>query len=96
MLSGRAEAIARDQLYRESYDLATIRAVASASTCTKYALPLLKSGGAAILYRGHWTEQESLELEVNVAKLGGKIEPVQRKLTPLTQSVRHWLYLRKL
>ncbi|MFM7442115.1 MAG: 16S rRNA (guanine(527)-N(7))-methyltransferase RsmG, partial [Snowella sp.] len=89
ILNGRAEAIARDQLYRESYDLVTIRAVANASTCTKYALPLLKRGGTAILYRGHWSEEENLELGVNTAKLGSKIETIQRKLTPLTQSVRH-------
>lgn len=95
ILTGRAEVIAGNNLYRESYDLATIRAVASASTCTKYALPLLKIGGSAILYRGHWSEEESLEVELNAGKLGGKIEFIEKKLTPLTQSVRHWLYLRK-
>lgn len=96
ILTGRAEVIACNNLYQESYDLVTIRAVASASTCTKYALPLLKIGGSAILYRGHWTEEERLEVELNADKLGGKIESVENKLTPLTQSIRHWLYLRKL
>ena len=96
ILVGRAETIAHDNLYKESYNLATIRAVASASTCTKYALPLLKKGGSAILYRGQWTEEERLEVELNANKLGGNIEFIENKLTPLTQSIRHWLYLRKL
>lgn len=96
ILTGRAEAIARDKLYRKNYDLATIRAVASASTCAEYTLPLLKTGGSAILYRGHWSQEESLEVESITDKLGGKLESVTAKTTPLTQSVRHWVYLRKL
>jgi 16S rRNA (guanine527-N7)-methyltransferase len=96
IVTGRAEAIAREKWHQENYDIATIRAVASASTCTEYALPLLKIGGSAILYRGHWSQEESLKVEAIAGKLGGKLKSVEAKTTPLTNSIRHWVYLRKL
>jgi 16S rRNA (guanine527-N7)-methyltransferase len=49
----RVETLGRSQ--RDTYDLALLRAVASAVACAEYALPLLKVGGEAILYRGQWT-----------------------------------------
>ncbi|MER3476651.1 MAG: 16S rRNA (guanine(527)-N(7))-methyltransferase RsmG, partial [Leptolyngbya sp. ERB_1_2] len=51
-LVDRVEQIGQTSGHRESYDLATIRAVAAASVCAEYALPLLKVGGLAVLYRG--------------------------------------------
>ena len=94
-LIGRAEEIGQQQLHREAYNLALIRAVGSASTCAEYALPLLKVGGLAIVYRGHWSEGDTKILESAVTQLGGKIESIQKLTTPLTQSVRHYVYLRK-
>lgn len=96
IIRGRVEVIARDKIYKEKYDLATIRAVASATTCTEYALPLLKIGGLAILYRGNWSQQESSKVESIADKLGGKLEFIEAQKTPLTNSIRHWVYLRKL
>ncbi|KAM3097323.1 16S rRNA (guanine(527)-N(7))-methyltransferase RsmG [Phormidesmis sp. 146-12] len=91
----RAEQVGQLRQHREHYDLALIRAVASASVCAEYTLPLLKLGGLAVLYRGQWTEEEAENLQVAVEQLGGAIEPSEKLLTPLTQSVRHCLYLRK-
>lgn len=94
-LLGRAEEIGRDKFQRENYDLVTIRAVGEAAVCAEYALPLLKVGGLAILYRGHWTQEENLALETAVGQLGGKIESIPALTTPISGSVRHWIYLRK-
>jgi 16S rRNA (guanine527-N7)-methyltransferase len=94
-LLGRAEEIGRDKFQRENYDLVTIRAVGEAAVCAEYALPLLKVGGLAILYRGHWTQEENLALETAVGQLGGKIEDIPALTTPISRSVRHWIYLRK-
>jgi 16S rRNA (guanine527-N7)-methyltransferase len=52
---GRSEDIGRQKRYRQTYDFALIRAVGSASVCAEYALPFVKVGGLAILYRGNWT-----------------------------------------
>lgn len=93
-LTGRGEAIALLPLHRQAYDIALLRAVAPAPVCASYALPLLKTGGIAILYRGHWTDEETAELEAVVEQLGGKIESIEAFTTPLSNSARHCLYLR--
>lgn len=92
----RAEEIGRDSKHRENYDIALIRAVASASACAEYALPLLKPGGLAVIYRGSWTEEENIGMENAVKQLGGKIESIEQFNTPLSQGDRHCLYLRKI
>lgn len=95
-LVGRAEEIGRDFSHRETYDFALIRAVGDASVCAEYALPTLKIGGLAILYRGHWCDRDNVSLQSATEKLGGKIEQVIELTTPLTQSIRHCIYLRKI
>ncbi|HTL88858.1 MAG TPA: 16S rRNA (guanine(527)-N(7))-methyltransferase RsmG [Leptolyngbya sp.] len=91
----RVEQLGRTSGHRAAYDLATIRAVAAASVCAEYALPLLKVGGLAVLYRGQWTEAEAIGLDQAVEQLGGVVEECDRFETPLTQGVRHCLYIRK-
>ena len=93
-LTGRAEAIAKQQQHRHNYDIALLRAVAPAPICAEYALPLLKTGGLAILYRGHWTEEETEALKPVVEQLDGEIELIEAFTTPLSNSVRHCVYLR--
>lgn len=91
----RAEALGRVPGDRASYDLALVRAVSKASVCAEYSLPFVKKGGLAVLYRGHWSEEDTANLESAVAQLGGKIERVHRWSTPITQGIRHCIYLRK-
>ena len=91
----RAEQIGRASGHREFYDLVTIRAVSAASVCAEYALPLLKAGGLAVLYRGQWTDEEAIVLDNAVEQLGGVVEECDRFETPLTQGIRHCLYIRK-
>ncbi len=95
-LIDRVEQTGRTSKYRERFDFATIRAVASASICAEYALPLLKINGCAILYRGQWTPEEATLLNEAIAQLGGELETIDRFETPLTRSVRHCLYIRKI
>ncbi|BAY07742.1 16S rRNA (guanine(527)-N(7))-methyltransferase RsmG [Calothrix sp. NIES-2098] len=95
-LVGRAEEIGQQPQHRQSYDLAFIRAVGSASACAEYTLPLLKKGGLAVIYRGNWTEEETTALENTVSQLGGEIEAIAQFITPLSKSIRHCLYLRKI
>jgi 16S rRNA (guanine527-N7)-methyltransferase len=95
-LLGRSEQINQKSQHRKTYDLALIRAVGAASLCAEYALPFLKVGGLAILYRGHWTDEEAADLQPVIQRLSSKLESIEPFTTPLSQSVRHCLYLRKL
>ncbi|MDZ8258694.1 16S rRNA (guanine(527)-N(7))-methyltransferase RsmG [Nostoc sp. ChiQUE01b] len=94
-LVGRAEEIGQHPQHRLAYDIALIRAVGAASVCAEYTLPLLKQGGLAIIYRGNWTEDETTTLQNAVNQLGGVIESIEQFTTPLSNSIRHCLYLRK-
>lgn len=94
-IADRVEYLAHQPSHRELYDVAMLRAVGSAATCTEYALPLLKQGGTAILYRGQWSEEDSDILKRVVARLGGELLDVRPWLTPLSQSIRHCIYLGK-
>ncbi|MFN6473447.1 MAG: 16S rRNA (guanine(527)-N(7))-methyltransferase RsmG [Nostoc sp. SerVER01] len=95
-LVGRAEEIGQQPEHRQAYDIALIRAVGTASVCAEYTLPLLKQGGLAIIYRGNWTEDETTALQNAVKQLGGVIELIEKFTTPLSESVRHCVYLRKI
>jgi len=94
-LIGRAEEIGHHPQHRKTYDVALIRAVGNAAVCAEYTLPLLKQGGLAVIYRGNWTEEETKSLQNAVNQLGGIIESIEQFTTPLTNSIRHCLYLRK-
>ncbi len=95
-LTSRAELLNKQPEHRQTYDLATIRAVGSAAICAEYTLPLLKRGGLAVLYRGNWTEEEQTALQSTVEKLDGAIASIDSFTTPLTQSIRHCITLKKL
>ncbi len=94
-LLGRSDEIARQPQHKQAYDLALLRAVGAASLCAKCALPLLKDGGLAVLYRGNWTVEEERELQSAIERLGGTIESVEAFTTPTSQGARHCVYLRK-
>ena len=53
----RAEDAGRDRAYRETFDFAVARAVAPLPVLLEYTVPLLKTGGTAILYKGDCTEE---------------------------------------
>ena len=91
----RAEELGRIPGDRASYDLALVRAVSKPSVCAEYSLPFVKRGGMAILYRGHWSESDTDSLAIAAAQLGSKIELIHRWTTPLTEGIRHCIYLKK-
>lgn len=94
-IAERAEAIGQNELHRESYDLALIRAVGSAATCAEYALPLVSVGGQAVLYRGQWGPQETDALLPVLDLLGGELTDLQSWQTPLSKSDRTCLFIHK-
>jgi len=51
-LQGRAEEMGQDNAYRERFDVATARAVASLPVLLEYVIPFLAIGGTALLPKG--------------------------------------------
>jgi 16S rRNA (guanine527-N7)-methyltransferase len=95
-LAERAETAGLARHYRSKFDLAMTRAVGPVTVCAEYAVPFLKIGGRAILYRGQWEEHEEADLLAAAEELGARVVAIERTLTPLTQAVRHRVILEKL
>ncbi len=74
----RAEEAAYTSL-RESFDVATARAVAKIKILAQYLLPLLKVGGRAILYKGGDVKDELKEAEGAIKLLGGVVTKAERR-----------------
>jgi 16S rRNA (guanine527-N7)-methyltransferase len=91
----RAEQAGQHPSHRGHYDLVLVRAVAPATVCAEYALPLLKVGGIAVLYRGHWSDFEQTALETALQQLQGQVLTIEAFNTPLTAAVRHCIYVQK-
>ena len=79
--SKRAEDLAREEIHREKYDVATARAVARMNTLCEYCLPFVKKGGVFVAYKsGDVTEIE--EAENAYKTLGGKLKFVTKYELP--------------
>ncbi len=68
----RAEDAARGE-FREKFDVCCARAVARMNTLAEYCLPLVRTGGRMIAYKGN-AEAELAEAERAIALLGGEVE----------------------
>lgn len=73
----RAEDLAKNVKYRESYDVVTSRAVANLTTLVEYMLPFAKVGGKIICMKGPNVEEELTESKKAISILGGKIEQIE-------------------
>ena len=76
----RAEDAARQEKFREQFDIVTARAVARMNTLSEYCMPFVKKGGKFIAYKGG--EEEITEAKNAVKILGGEIKQVYRYELP--------------
>lgn len=78
---GRAEDAAKDDKFREKFDVAEARAVARLNTLCEYCLPLVKTGGKFIAYKGD-CDEEIKEAQRAIKILGGELENVEKYELP--------------
>lgn len=70
---GRAEETARQEGYRERFDLALSRAVARLSVLAEYTLPFVRIGGSLLALKGAKFAEEMTEAETAAKLLGGDV-----------------------
>lgn len=95
LIHGRAEDYGRDVHYREQYDLCVSRAVANLSSLSEYCIPFVKVGGCFISYKSGKVEEERIEAEAAVKKLGGKIGEIHSFHLPLEDALRYLVMIEK-
>ena len=74
ILHSRAEEAGKDPLYREKFDFATARAVASLPVLCEYCIPFIKKGGSFISMKSAFSDDEIISASASLRILGGKIE----------------------
>ena len=93
-IHARAEDGGKDKKYREKFDFACARAVASLRNLSEYCLPFIKIGGAFIALKGPDWKEELAEAKNAIGTMGGKVETVQEFTLP-DESRRAILLIRK-
>lgn len=73
-IHARVEDFAREKDYRENFDICVSRAVASLNTLLEYCLPLVKTNGLFIAYKGSNALEELAQAKNALTKLGGTLE----------------------
>ena len=89
VINDRIENIAHQSSMRNSFNIATTRAVSNPSTVSEYILPMLKKEGLGILYCGKWTVEESKNLDKTLEILGGKLKEKKSFLLPRRKGTRN-------
>ncbi len=75
-IAGRAEELAHNNDLRENYDFVLAKAVANIAVLAELALPMLKIGGQALLYKGPKGSQEAELAGRAIDLCGGSMEKV--------------------
>ncbi len=73
-IHARAEELALDPAFREQFDFAAARAVASMNTLSEICLPFVKVGGRFLAMKSVESAEEVDQAASAVAKLGGRLE----------------------
>lgn len=94
-IHGRAEDFARDQNYRESFDLCVSRAVANLSSLSEYCLPYTALGGRFISYKSGKIDEELAEAEKAIRVMGGETENVVKFNLADTDMERSFVVIEK-
>lgn len=93
-IHGRAEEFGKNKKERETYDIATSRAVAPLNILLEYLLPLVKVGGKAICMKG--SNIEEIENAKNALEiLGGQIEKIEENTLPNSDIKRNIIIVKK-
>ena len=81
--------------YRESFDVAVARAVASLETLSEYCLPFVKVGGYFIALKGSSYKEELINAEYAISILGGQLEEIQKVIIQEIDSERANIKIKK-
>ena len=95
-IHSRAEELGKDKRYRESFDIATSRAVANLSTLSEYLIPFVRQKGKCICMKGSSVEEELEKSKKAISILGGKIETIDTFNLPNSDINRSIIIIEKI
>lgn len=95
-LHERAEDYARQDTYREQFDLCVSRAVANLSTLSEYCLPFVKKDGLFISYKSEKIGEEWKAAEKAISLLGGRVKEQLEFMLPGSDIFRNLFVIEKI
>ena len=95
-IHARAEELAKNKKYRQSYDIVVSRAVAALNVLLEYTTPFIKVGGKVICMKGNNVEEEIKESKNAIKILGTKMLPVEKVVLPDTEITRNIITVEKI
>ena len=94
-IHGRAEDYAKQQEYREQFDLCVSRAVANLATLSEYCLPYVKKDGVFLPYKSGEIDEEVVQAKKAVTILGGTLREVIKFQLPGSEIGRSFVKIEK-
>ncbi|MFK8243683.1 MULTISPECIES: 16S rRNA (guanine(527)-N(7))-methyltransferase RsmG [unclassified Facklamia] len=94
-IHARAEDAGQNPVYREQFDIATARAVASLNVLSEFCLPLVRKGGYFLALKAAKGQEELDDAQKAIHVLGAKLEEVKVALLPVEDSERTFIKIRK-
>ena len=91
----RIEEYAKNKQYRETFDVATSRAVANLTTLSEYMLPMVALKGMAICMKGSEISEEISKSKNSIKLLGGKIDKIEEFTLPKSDNKRNLILIKK-
>ena len=95
-IHARAEEIAKDDKYREKYDLCVSRAVANLATLSEYCLPFVRVNKYFVPYKSQKIDEELSYGKKCISVMGGKIIDKYKFILPETDNERSFVYIKKI
>ena len=95
VINDRIENLAHQSSMRNSFHIATTRAVSNPSTVSEYILPMLEKEGFGVLYCGKWTDEESKSLNKTLEILEGTIKEKKKILLPRNKGTRNIILIQQ-
>ena len=91
----RIEEYAKNKNYRETYNIATSRAVANLTTLSEYMLPMVRINGMAICMKGSEISEEISKSKNSIKLLGGEISKIEEFALPKSDYKRNLILIEK-
>lgn len=95
-IHGRAEDYAKQDEYREKFNLCVSRAVANLSTLSEYCIPYVSLGGMFVPYKSGEIDEEVQQSKKAIHILGGKLEDIVKFQLPGTEIGRSFVKIKKI
>ena len=94
VINDRIENLGHQSSLRNSFHIATTRAVSNPSTVSEYIIPMLKKEGLGVLYCGKWTDEESKILDKTLGILEGEFKEKKEIILPKSKGTRNIILIR--